>query len=87
MSSYSRVGQENSIAIEVYYEDHGSGSLVVLIHGWPVSGVSWGKQTAALRAAGHGAITYDRRGCEVTQYIGKHGAKRGAEITLDAKLL
>ena len=62
MSSYIRVGQENSTPIEVYYEDHGSGSRVVLIHGWPLSGASWEKQTTALLAAGHRVITYDRRG-------------------------
>ena len=56
------VGKENSTAIEIYYEDHGSGSPVVLIHGWPLSGASWEKQTAALLAAGHRVITYDRRG-------------------------
>ncbi len=62
MSSYVKVGQENSTPIEVYYEDHGSGSPVILIHGWPLSGASWEKQTAALLAAGHRVITYDRRG-------------------------
>src|ERR1700726_4873151 len=62
MSSYIKVGQEKSTPIEVYYEDHGSGSPVVLIHGWPLSGASWEKQTAALLAAGHRVITYDRRG-------------------------
>ena len=62
MSSYIKVGQENSTPIEVYYEDHGSGSPVVLIHGWPLSGASWERQVAALLAAGHRVITYDRRG-------------------------
>ena len=62
MSSYITVGQENSTPTELYYEDHGSGSPVVLIHGWPLSGASWEKQTAALLAAGHRVITYDRRG-------------------------
>src|SRR5438094_3642832 len=56
------VGKENSASIDLYYEDHGSGSPVVLIHGWPLSGASWEKQTAALLAAGHRVITYDRRG-------------------------
>ena len=56
------VGRENSTTIELYYEDHGSGSPVVLIHGWPLNGASWEKQTAALLAAGHRVITYDRRG-------------------------
>ena len=56
------VGKENSTPIELYYEDHGKGSPVVLIHGWPLSGASWEKQTAALLAAGFRVITYDRRG-------------------------
>src|ERR671912_1756927 len=56
------VGKENSTSIELYYEDHGKGSPVVLIHGWPLSGASWEKQTAALLAAGYRVITYDRRG-------------------------
>jgi catalase len=53
---------ENSTSINLYYEDHGSGPPVVLIHGWPLGGASWEKQTAALLAAGHRVITYDRRG-------------------------
>src|SRR5438445_3906048 len=61
-SNRMHVGKENSTNIELYYEDHGSGSPVVLIHGWPLSGASWEKQTAALLAAGHRVITYDRRG-------------------------
>ena len=60
--SYIKVGQENSQPVEIYYEDHGSGSPVVLIHGWPLNGDAWEKQTAALLAAGHRVITYDRRG-------------------------
>jgi len=56
------VGQENTTPIDLYYEDHGSGKPVVLIHGWPLSGASWEKQTAALLAAGFRVITYDRRG-------------------------
>ncbi len=56
------VGQENSGHIELYFEDHGSGRPVVLIHGWPLSGRSWEKQTTALLEAGYRVITYDRRG-------------------------
>ncbi|MBJ6645861.1 alpha/beta fold hydrolase [Streptomyces sp. BSE7-9] len=56
------VGQENSTDIELYYEDHGTGQPVVLIHGYPLDGHSWEKQTAALLAAGYRVITYDRRG-------------------------
>src|SRR5437870_5510350 len=32
------VGQENNADIEIYYEDHGGGQPVVLIHGYPLSG-------------------------------------------------
>ncbi|MEU1265262.1 alpha/beta hydrolase [Streptomyces cellulosae] len=56
------VGQENSTNIDLYYEDHGTGQPVVLIHGYPLDGHSWEKQTAALLAAGYRVITYDRRG-------------------------
>ena len=50
--SVIKVGQENSTPIEIYYEDHGSGSPVVLIHGWPRNGDALEKRTAALLAAG-----------------------------------
>ena len=56
------VGTENSTDIELYYEDHGSGQPVVLIHGYPLDGSSWEKQTHALLEAGYRVITYDRRG-------------------------
>jgi non-heme chloroperoxidase len=56
------VGQENSTPIDLYYEDHGAGKPVILIHGYPLNGASWEKQTAALLGAGQRVITYDRRG-------------------------
>jgi pimeloyl-ACP methyl ester carboxylesterase len=59
---YITVGKENTGNIDLYYEDHGSGKPVVLIHGYPLSGASWEKQVAVLLAAGHRVITYDRRG-------------------------
>lgn len=59
---YVTVGKENSGDIQLYYEDHGSGDPVVLIHGYPLSGTSWEKQLPVLLAQGHRVITYDRRG-------------------------
>jgi non-heme chloroperoxidase len=59
---YIEVGTENSAPIELYYEDHGSGRPVVLIHGYPLDGQSWEKQQRALLTAGRRVITYDRRG-------------------------
>jgi non-heme chloroperoxidase len=59
---YIKVGTENSTNIELHYEDHGAGQPVVLIHGYPLDGSSWEKQTAALLTAGYRVITYDRRG-------------------------
>lgn len=59
---YVNVDQENSGSIDLYYEDHGSGKPVVLLHGWPLSGRSWEKQVPVLLAAGYRVITYDRRG-------------------------
>src|SRR5437773_5641264 len=60
--SYLRVGKENSASIDLYYEDHGSGAPVVLIHGYPLSGRAWDKQVPVLLEAGRRVITYDRRG-------------------------
>jgi len=59
---YITVGKENSGNIDLYYEDHGSGKPVILIHGYPLSGASWEKQIPGLLEAGHRVITYDRRG-------------------------
>jgi non-heme chloroperoxidase len=88
---YVTVGKENSGDIELYYEDHGSGQPVVLIHGYPLSGTSWEKQVTVLLDAGYRVITYDRRGFgksryftlvgfsmgggEVARYFGKYGSK------------
>ncbi len=60
--AFVTVGTENSTDTELYYEDHGSGQPVVLIHGYPLDGSSWEKQTNARLEAGYRVITYDRRG-------------------------
>jgi non-heme chloroperoxidase len=57
-----KVGVENGTDIEIYYEDHGNGRPVVLIHGYPLNGRSWERQQRELLAAGFRAINYDRRG-------------------------
>jgi non-heme chloroperoxidase len=59
---YITVGKENSTNIDLYYEDHGSGQPVVLIHGYPLNGRSWERQERALLEAGYRVIAYDRRG-------------------------
>ncbi|MEV6689997.1 alpha/beta hydrolase [Micromonospora sp. NPDC051196] len=56
------VGTENSAPIDLYYEDHGSGQPIVLIHGFPFNGATWEKISGPLLAAGYRVITYDRRG-------------------------
>src|SRR5271168_1103805 len=60
--SFVTVGTENNAPIELYYEDHGSGRPVVLIHGYPLNGHSWELQERALLDAGYRTIAYDRRG-------------------------
>jgi non-heme chloroperoxidase len=60
--AYVTIGNENSSNIDLYYEDHGSGQPIVLIHGYPLSGASWEKQVPVLLNAGHRVVTYDRRG-------------------------
>ena len=59
---FVKVGTENSADIEIYYEDHGGGQPVVLIHGYPLSSRAWDKQVPVLLEDGHRVITYDRRG-------------------------
>ena len=60
--AHLKVGRENSADIELHYEDRGDGKPVLLVHGWPLNGASWERQTSALLAAGYRVITYDRRG-------------------------
>lgn len=64
------VGAENSTDIELYYEDHGTGQPVVLIHGYPLDGASWELQSRELIAAGYRVITYDRRGFGRSSKVG-----------------
>ncbi|WP_063040489.1 alpha/beta fold hydrolase [Nocardia pseudovaccinii] len=64
------VGTENSTPIELYYEDHGTGQPIVLIHGYPLDGHSWERQSRELIAAGYRVITYDRRGFGQSSKVG-----------------
>ena len=57
-----KVGTENDNDIKIYYEDHGSGQPVVLIHGYPLNSDSWERQEPELLSAGYRVIRYDRRG-------------------------
>jgi len=70
MMAFITVGQENSAPVELYYEDQGTGQPVVLIHGYPLNGHSWEKQTRELLAAGYRVITYDRRGFGRSSKVG-----------------
>lgn len=47
---------------ELNYTDWGTGTPVVLIHGWPLSGEMWEKQATFLAEQGLRVIFYDRRG-------------------------
>lgn len=67
---YIKVGTENSTSIELYYEDQGAGQPVVLIHGYPLDGHSWERQTRELLGAGYRVITYDRRGFGQSSKVG-----------------
>jgi len=64
------VGDENSTPIELYYEDQGEGQPIVLIHGYPLNGHSWERQTRELLADGYRVITYDRRGFGESSKVG-----------------
>jgi non-heme chloroperoxidase len=58
---YLTVGRDAG-NIDIYYEDHGVGRPVVLIHGFPLSSRSWEKQMLPLLESGHRVVVYDRRG-------------------------
>ena len=60
--SLVRVGSQNGSDIDIYFEDHGSGQPVVLIHGYPLNGQSWERQERVLLEAGYRVVSYDRRG-------------------------
>lgn len=47
---------------EIHFRDWGSGTPVVLIHGWPITGDMWENQANYLVSHGARVITYDRRG-------------------------
>src|SRR5262245_48467425 len=59
---FLKVGSENGADIELHYDDHGAGTPIVLIHGYPLDRTSWERQERALLAHGYRCITYDRRG-------------------------
>ncbi|WP_375386908.1 alpha/beta fold hydrolase [uncultured Amnibacterium sp.] len=56
------VGREHDADIDLYYEDHGSGPVVVLLHGWPLDSRSWEPQLPVLLDAGYRVVTFDMRG-------------------------
>ncbi|GAA3214655.1 alpha/beta fold hydrolase [Oerskovia jenensis] len=67
---YITSGSENTTPVELYYEDHGTGRTVVLIHGYPLDGHSWERQTRTLLDAGYRVVTYDRRGFGRSSKVG-----------------
>jgi pimeloyl-ACP methyl ester carboxylesterase len=75
------VATENSMDIDLHYDDVGSGPPVVLVHGWPLSGRSWEAQVPALVDARHRAITYDRRGFGWSSHVVVEGGPHGANAT------
>lgn len=70
--AYITVGTENSVDIDLYYTDQGPSDAqpVVLIHGFPLNGESWGRQQTALLDAGYRVIAYDRRGFGQSSKVG-----------------
>src|SRR5580704_13183786 len=59
---YVAVAEDNSAPIDLYYEDHGAGPAVVLVHGLASSSRSWEKQVVGLYRSGFRVVAYDRRG-------------------------
>jgi len=59
---YVTVGKENSLDIQMYYKDWGSGQPIVFCHGWPLNGDAWEDQMLFLSSKGYRCIAHDRRG-------------------------
>jgi pimeloyl-ACP methyl ester carboxylesterase len=61
--SYIKVGTDHAGEdINLFYQDLGTGTPVVLIHGWPLSSAMWDYQLAELPKHNMRVIAYDRRG-------------------------
>ena len=60
--AFVTVGTENSGDVEIHYNDHGSGTPIILVHGYPLDGNSWERQERVLLEHGYRCISYDRRG-------------------------
>ena len=62
MSYLKTSSTENNKPIKLYYEQHGKGQPVILIHGWPLSAQMWEYQIQEIVKAGYQVVAYDRRG-------------------------
>jgi len=91
--AFVTAGRENSAAIRIYYEDHGSGSPVVLVHGYALNGHSWEKQEAGLLAAGAIVSAHDPVAVETARIVlgdrvsyaaSEYEATRGAQAVVVA---
>ena len=59
---YFTVGKANSMPIDLYYKDWGTGQPVVFSHGWPLNADAWDDQMMFLVSHGYRTIAHDRRG-------------------------
>jgi pimeloyl-ACP methyl ester carboxylesterase len=53
---------ETDDGVELFFTDWGTGTPVVLIHGWPLTSAMWERQATFLAEHGLRVIAYDRRG-------------------------
>lgn len=60
--AHVKVGKENSVDINIYYKDWGSGQPVVFSHGWPLCSDAFEDQMVFLSGMGYRCIAHDRRG-------------------------
>lgn len=67
----------------MHIAQQGSGSLVVLCHGFPESWYSWRHQLTALSEAGYHVLAPDQRGCGQTDRLELIEAYNILELTAD----
>ncbi len=65
---FVKSAQNSAAAVEIFYEDWGTGKPVVFIHGWPLDHQMWEYQVTELGNQGVRCITYDRRGFGKSDY-------------------
>ncbi|WP_188940716.1 alpha/beta fold hydrolase [Nakamurella endophytica] len=73
--------------LSLAYDDRGSGSPVVLVHGWPDAARGWGPVRDGLLADGYRVVVPDLRGCGDTEFLDAGTVRDGSADALARDVL